>query len=212
MDDQNLFVGEVCHISAVKATEARHDATKDDEELRAYDNLILLCHAHHVRVDSLAAEYDVPALQAMRERHERLVEHKVYSVSDEVIDDALFQLLRSDWEPYFEPTIDYLMAQVEEGHVGQQGMNRLTAQVSELLESILYILTLRALATATIAERRRLLREHQEWQEIRHREAHAASLEMEGGTGAPLLYGVTFNTMTEERIEYMRKVYNPQAA
>jgi hypothetical protein len=119
VDERNLFVGEVCHINAVKDTEARYDATKTDEELRGYENLILLCHAHHVRIDSLAAEYDLAALQAMRAQHEKTVEHKVYKVSDDIIDDALFQLLQADWEPYFDPTVEYLMAKIEEGRVGQ---------------------------------------------------------------------------------------------
>jgi len=169
-----------------------------------------LCHAHHVRIDSLPAEYPVEALQAIREEHERSVEHKVYKVSDDIIDDALFQLLQLDWEPYFEPTVDYLIADMDEARGGQQGMNRLSRQVGELLVATLYILTLRALAAATLSERRRLLREHQEWQDHRHREAHTSSLEMEGGTGAPLLYNDTYNGITEERIEYLRKTYFPK--
>lgn len=212
VDDRNLFVGEVCDLNAVKETEARYDVAKTDEELRAYDNLILLCHAHHVRIDSLAAEYPIHALRAMREQHEKSIEHKVYKVSDDVINDALFQLLQSEWEPYFQPTIDYLIADIENARCGQQGMNRLSDQVGEMVDATLYILTLRALAMARLAERRRLLREHQEWQERRHREAHTASLEMERGTGAPLLYNGTYNTITEERIEYLRKAYFPKTA
>jgi uncharacterized protein YecT (DUF1311 family) len=91
-------------------------------------------------------------------------------------------------------------------------MNRTTAQVSELLDATLYILTLRVLAITTLAERRRVLREHQEWQEYRHREAHTASLEMEGGTGAPLLYNDTYNTITETRIADLRKAYPQKPA
>jgi hypothetical protein len=211
VDDRNLLVGEVCHINAVKNTEARYDATKTEEELRDYDNLILLCHAHHVRVDSLADEYPAPVLRTMRENHERTVEHKVYTVSDDIVNDALFQLLKLEWEPYFEPTIEYLIADIMEGRGGQQGMNRLAGQVGVLLDATLYILTLRALASAALQERHRLLREHQEWQEHRHREAHKASLEMAGGTMAPLLYGGTYNDITEQRIEYLRNTYSLKA-
>ena len=77
----------------------------------------------------------------MREQHGRSVEHKVYKVSQNVIDDALFQLLQSEWEPYFEPTVDYLIADIEEARGGQQGMNRLSRQIGELLDATLYIIT-----------------------------------------------------------------------
>ena len=48
-------------------------------------------------------------------------------------------------------------------------MNRLSRQIGRLLDAKLYILTLRALARAKIQERRRLLREHDEWLDDRHR-------------------------------------------
>lgn len=211
VDDRNLFIGEVCHISAVKDTEARYDATKSVEDLRSYDNLILLCHAHHVRVDALPQEYPVAVLVDMRTQHSKTVEHKVYNVSQDTIDDALFQLLESDWEPYLEPTIEHLNAEIENTRMGQQGLNRRSSQISELLDATLYILTVKALANASLTDRRRLLREHNEWDERRRAAAHEASLEMEGGTAAPLLYSDAYNTITDERIAYVRHQYLKKA-
>jgi hypothetical protein len=200
VDERNLFVGEVCHINAVKSTESRFDPAKSADELRAYDNLILLCHPHHVRVDALPAEYTAQGLIAMRQQHEKAVEHKIYKVSDDIIDDALFQFLESDWEPYLEPTINHLIEDMDAGRIGQQGLNWRSAQISELLDAKLYALTLKAISKASLAERRTLVREHFEWDEYRRKASHEASLEMEGGTGAPLLYHATYNDITEVRI------------
>lgn len=207
VDDRNLFIGEVCHINAVKDLDARYDATKNDEQLRAYENLILLCHQHHVRIDSFSDEYPVESLCVMRENHERKVEKKVYTVSDDIINDALFQLLQLEWKPRFEPIINYLIDDIDKARGGQQGMNQRLRQVCELLDTSLYILMLRILATSKLSERRRFLREHYEWQEYRQDKAHQYSLQMEGGSAAPFLYYGTYNRMTKQRIESLKEQF-----
>lgn len=53
IDDRNLFIAEVCHINAVKKLGARYDPEKSDEYLRSFENLIILCHPHHKRIDSV---------------------------------------------------------------------------------------------------------------------------------------------------------------
>ncbi len=204
VDDLNLLVAEVCHINAVRDLDARYDASVSAEGLRNYDNLILLCHAHHVRVDSLPGVFSVGALKQMRQAHERKVESRVYNVSDDTVDDALFQLLDSDWEPYFEPAIDLLLADIDKARGGQSGMNWMSQQIGELLDASLYILNLRILSAASISSRRRLLREHREWVEMRDAEAHEYSLEMEGGSAQPLLYNSRYNSITKKRIALLR--------
>lgn len=42
IDDKNLVIGELCHINAVNKKDARFDPSLSDNELREYDNLILL--------------------------------------------------------------------------------------------------------------------------------------------------------------------------
>jgi uncharacterized protein YecT (DUF1311 family) len=88
--------------------------------------------------------------------------------------------------------------------IGQQGLNWRSAQISELLDAKLYALTLRGLSKASLAERRTLVREHFEWNEYRRKASHEASMEMEGGTGAPLLYHSTYNAISEERIAHLQ--------
>jgi uncharacterized protein YecT (DUF1311 family) len=208
VDDRNLFIGEVCHINAVKDLDARYDPTKNDEELRAYENLILLCHQHHVRIDSFPDEYSVKSLYMMRGNHEKKVEKKAYTVSDDIINDALFQFLQLEWNPQFEPIINYLIADIDKAHGGQQGMNQRLGQICELLDASLYILMLRILAASNLSERRRLLREHYEWRDCRHDKSHEHSLQMDSGSAQPFLYYGTYNRMTKERIALLESIFS----
>lgn len=208
VDDRHLFIAEVCHIHAVKPTEARFKPNMTTEQLRSYNNLILLCHAHHVRIDSLPDEFPASKLKDMKDAHQKSVEHKIYKVSKDTIDDALMQLLALDWQPYFEPTLNFLYDEIDQGHGGQHGMNRNSAQVCELLDATLYVLTIRALSQSILPERRRLLREYREWQEKRKSDAQIASLEMEGGSGAPFLFYGSYSAATKARITELKMKYS----
>jgi hypothetical protein len=42
---------EIAHIRGAKETGPRHDDRMTDAERKAFSNLVLLCHGHHVRVD-----------------------------------------------------------------------------------------------------------------------------------------------------------------
>ena len=49
MDEEGNFVGEICHIEAAKMGGERFRAEMSDEEnRRSFENLLLLCHRHHV--------------------------------------------------------------------------------------------------------------------------------------------------------------------
>ncbi|HEY0789464.1 MAG TPA: HNH endonuclease [Chthoniobacterales bacterium] len=206
VDDRGILVGEVCHINAVKKEDARYNASLSSEYLRSYDNLILLCHAHHRRIDALAEEFSVEALTEMRAFHEKRVSHKVFTVSDQLIDDALLQLLEIGPTPHFWSIIDHFMREISEDRVKQSGVNWMSASVCELLDTQLYILTLRALAKAPLPLRSRLLREHLEWCETRLLESHAA-VESHGGSLAKWEFNSKFNQLTEERIKVVRRAY-----
>lgn len=64
--------GEVAHIRAVgkqgkKA--ARRDPNATAEELREFENLVLLCHEHHIETDK-EEEYPVSRMKEMKAKHE----------------------------------------------------------------------------------------------------------------------------------------------
>lgn len=84
--DDNLYVGEVCHIEAAQPGGPRFNPTSNDEARRDFDNLLLLCHAHHRRVDSDVETYTVGRLRQMKAEHEAPASSEPYAVDKSVID------------------------------------------------------------------------------------------------------------------------------
>ena len=64
--------GEICHIEAVNKKGPRYNPELTKEKLHSYENLILLCEAHHKIVDADIKTYTESALKDMKERHKRL--------------------------------------------------------------------------------------------------------------------------------------------
>jgi hypothetical protein len=59
----------VCHIRGRRRGSARYDPNMTAEERNGFENLILLCPTHHVRIDDLEPErYTIEVLQDMKER------------------------------------------------------------------------------------------------------------------------------------------------
>ncbi len=68
----NSVMAHVCHIVGYRPGGPRYDPSVPDEELHAFENLILLCPNHHSWVDSVkAGRYSVADLRAMKERNEQ---------------------------------------------------------------------------------------------------------------------------------------------
>ena len=81
----NLYVSEICHIEAAEPRGPRYNPNTMDEERRGYDNLILLCHAHHRRIDSDASTYTVERLRQMKVEHESVVREGVFRPDASVV-------------------------------------------------------------------------------------------------------------------------------
>lgn len=64
-------VGEIAHICAAEVGGPRYNASLDDEAVRGYDNLMLLCPSHHTEIDGDTARYPVEALKTIKGDHER---------------------------------------------------------------------------------------------------------------------------------------------
>jgi hypothetical protein len=71
MDDNNVFLGEICHIEAAEPGGERYNPNQTDEQRRSFENLLLLCHAHHKITDDVN-EYTVEKLQTIKLKHETL--------------------------------------------------------------------------------------------------------------------------------------------
>lgn len=67
----NTVMGEIAHIEGVGKRSARHNPNLPEERLNDIENLILLCHEHHVKVDDKHNGYTVSQLREMKQRHEK---------------------------------------------------------------------------------------------------------------------------------------------
>lgn len=205
VDDDDLFVGEVCHIFPVGKYEARFDSRRKPEELRRVENLILLCHQHHVKIDSSEKEFPPSLLIRMKANHQRSVNTRIYEPTDSIVEAALFQIIHNSWEPEFEDIIDYLVEDAEEYRGGQQGVNGLLIKVGKLLDAKLQILYLKIVSVSESGKRKRFCENHRRWEIERARRSHLSGRDCRGGSMEPFLFSCTYNEMTKKRIEALKK-------
>lgn len=67
--NDDVFIGQVCHIEAAEPNGERYNESMDDEERRSPHNLILLCYEHHV-VTNNEDIYTTTKLKEMKKNHE----------------------------------------------------------------------------------------------------------------------------------------------
>lgn len=81
---KNQFVGQVCHIEAASPGGARYNTRQTDEQRRDYQNLILLCYAHHIETNE-ETEYPVGVLKDFKHKHESKCGVSSYDVDENVL-------------------------------------------------------------------------------------------------------------------------------
>jgi len=65
--------GRLCHIKGRMPGAKRYDASQSDADRHSYDNLLLLCPAHHDVIDDDEVAYTVDRLSQMKRTHESSV-------------------------------------------------------------------------------------------------------------------------------------------
>jgi hypothetical protein len=70
MNAAGAFIGETCHIEAAEKGGPRFNANSTNEDRRRFENLMLMCHAHHVTTDDIS-KYTVARLKRMKSDHEK---------------------------------------------------------------------------------------------------------------------------------------------
>ncbi len=76
-NDPSVTLGEIAHIVAQSPGGPRSTQQPPGGELDGYDNLLLLCHAHHEIVDRQPQTYTVEKLVQMKLDHERWVQQQL---------------------------------------------------------------------------------------------------------------------------------------
>lgn len=206
IDDKNILVAQVCHINAVKKSDARLDETLDEEYLRSYENLIILCHAHHKRVDTLEGEYPTECLQQMRRNHEDSMLSADFLPSDSIIADSIYELTSEDFTWDLEDVADQVEELLTDGTVwAQQHMNRMEHNVCKVLDAQLHFLYLKIIGRLNVTQKLPFIIHHESWK--REREVFAeASVDSHGGSLAPLEYAFAYASKTRERIAHFRSL------
>src|SRR5690349_10429578 len=69
IDAAGNFVAEICHIRAALPAGERFDASMTNDERRAPNNLMLMCHRHHVVTDDVTL-YPVERMEQIKASHE----------------------------------------------------------------------------------------------------------------------------------------------
>jgi hypothetical protein len=70
MAQDDILLGEVCHIKGFRPDSARYDAAQTPAQRNDFDNLILLCANHHTVIDSDEEAYTVERLIKMKAERE----------------------------------------------------------------------------------------------------------------------------------------------
>ena len=91
INDKNQLIGEVCHIEAAEPGGEIYNPNQSYEDRRDYNNLILLCHEHHVETDD-TNEYTVDKLKEMKKLHEEKFTKKPFNIHEETLKSIMLQI------------------------------------------------------------------------------------------------------------------------
>ena len=91
VNKKHKFIAQVCHIQAANPGGERYNAQQTDDERRSYDNLILLCHRHHVETNDVDL-YPVEKLIEMKHKHEEMYIEDTYAVHESTIYDLTMNM------------------------------------------------------------------------------------------------------------------------
>lgn len=95
-DDNGVYVAELCHIKGANKGGQRYDENQDDEERRAYNNLLFLCHRHHKVTDD-ENKYPLDKMIEMKNSHEAKFNESGRKLANEMLRQVLSES-KSYWD------------------------------------------------------------------------------------------------------------------
>lgn len=84
-NDDGLYIAQLCHIMAANAGGKRYDKNQTDEQRRAPDNLLFMCHRHHKETDLLKED----ELFEIKRNHESQFTESGKKISNEMLEQIL---------------------------------------------------------------------------------------------------------------------------
>lgn len=96
IDEDNNFIGQVCHIEAAMDGGERFNKLQSNEDRRKFENLLLLCYPHHIKTNNVC-KYPVERLQEIKVSHESIYKSagKQFIVAEQVVTTVYNDLLNS---------------------------------------------------------------------------------------------------------------------
>ncbi|AFZ48064.1 hypothetical protein Cyast_2114 [Cyanobacterium stanieri PCC 7202] len=91
INHKNQFVAQVCHIEAALEGGERYNPHSDDEYRRSYDNLLILCYAHHVETNDVE-EYTAQKLREIKKEHESKFENSNFDIEQEKLEEIVNEI------------------------------------------------------------------------------------------------------------------------
>jgi uncharacterized protein YecT (DUF1311 family) len=111
-------------------------------------------------------------------------------------------ILPRGWDPSVTDTVDYLQTELEQEQA-QQGINRLTAQISSLLDVELFITYVRLFDHLEPTAQTTLKREQADWLKQRVKVTYLAGQKEEGGSASSMESNDAFADFTRKRIQLL---------
>jgi len=81
-NDDGLYVAQLCHIMAANVGGQRYDKNQTNEQRRAPENLLFMCHRHHKETDSLKKD----KLFEIKQNHESQFTESGKKISNEMLE------------------------------------------------------------------------------------------------------------------------------
>jgi hypothetical protein len=84
IDGDDDYIGQICHIEAANEGGERYNPNQTDEERRSFENLLILCHKHHIKTNNVQ-EFPVKRLQEIKALHEaKFINTDGYTIPDQI--------------------------------------------------------------------------------------------------------------------------------
>jgi uncharacterized protein YecT (DUF1311 family) len=144
----------------------------------------------------------------IQKRHLEVYAGKPPTLPTENVPPPANPILPPDWSPYLDQAIDFLDAELQDWKRGQQGANRMSADLGWIHDAKLLELYVRLYERLPHQQRDALRAEQAAWLTQRSERAKNA-VESHGGSLAPLEYNIEFIEATKQRIAELETQLKP---
>ncbi|SKD01830.1 hypothetical protein SAMN05660461_2316 [Chitinophaga ginsengisegetis] len=87
--DDNVYVGNYCHINAVNELGKRYDSSLSEDYINSTENILVLCTKHHKIIDTSDQQYTVTRLKDIKREHEQKFSESAIAISDTLLQEAI---------------------------------------------------------------------------------------------------------------------------